>query len=116
MQAYPDPVRVVSVGKSVEDLLADPENKENYKYSVEFCGGTHVKSTSEARSFAIVGETAVAQGMHPAHASRPTQRKLFVLTYALALVIHGSPQLLDLPQGDTSRSVHMAWCRHTHAL
>lgn len=64
MQAYPDPVRVVSIGKSVDALLGDPENKENYKYSVEFCGGTHMKSTSEARKFAIVGETAVAQGVH----------------------------------------------------
>lgn len=69
VQAYPDPVRVVSVGKSVDDLLADPENKENIQYSVEFCGGTHMKSTSEAKNFAIVGETAVAQGrkinLHP---------------------------------------------------
>lgn len=62
VQAYPDPVRVVAVGKSVDDLLADPENKENIHYSVEFCGGTHMKSTSEAKCFAIIGETAVAQG------------------------------------------------------
>ena len=62
VQAYPDPVRVVSVGKSVDDLLADPDNKENYQFSVEFCGGTHMKNTSEAKNFAVVGETAQAQG------------------------------------------------------
>ena len=81
MQAYPDPVRVVSVGKSVEDLLADPESKENYKYSVEFCGGTHTKNTSEARSFAIVGETGVGQGMHPARAAQPTKLRVILLLH-----------------------------------
>jgi alanyl-tRNA synthetase len=65
LQAYPDPVRVVAVGKPVEELLADPENKENIQYSVEFCGGTHMQNTSEAKNFAIIGETAVAQGELP---------------------------------------------------
>jgi alanyl-tRNA synthetase len=63
LQAYPDPVRVVSVGRSVEDLLADPDNKENYGYSVEFCGGTHLGNTREAAAFAITGEGGIAQGI-----------------------------------------------------
>lgn len=60
-EQYPDPVRVVSIGKSVEDLLANPADPENAKYSVEFCGGTHLKSTGEARAFALLSEEGIAK-------------------------------------------------------
>jgi len=39
MQIYPDPVRIVSIGKKVEDLLAEPEKEEWQSYSSELCGG-----------------------------------------------------------------------------
>ena len=60
-EVYPDPVRVVSIGKPVEDLLSDPSNKENRKFSVEFCGGTHLVSTSSAQSFVIISEEGIAK-------------------------------------------------------
>lgn len=62
-ERYPDPVRVVSVGKSVDELLKDPKNKEWRNYSVEFCGGTHVAQTSTIRSIAIVEEGSVSKGI-----------------------------------------------------
>ena len=37
-KVYPDPVRVISIGNSLEELQNDPQ--AGYKTSVEFCGGT----------------------------------------------------------------------------
>ncbi len=43
-------MRVVSIGKPVEELLADPGAEDNFQYSIEFCGGTHLGNTSGVRS------------------------------------------------------------------
>jgi alanyl-tRNA synthetase len=73
-ETYPDPVRVVSVGKSVEDLLADPTNPEWMQYSVELCGGTHMTNTSDAQAFVVAEEGGIAKGI----------RRVTCLTGALA--------------------------------
>ena len=39
IKVYPDPVRVVAVGRKVEDLLEYPENEEWLSISSELCGG-----------------------------------------------------------------------------
>ncbi len=62
-ETYPDPVRVVSIGPTVDKLLADPDATRWHKFSIEFCGGTHLKTTEEAQAFAIIEETAVAKGI-----------------------------------------------------
>uniref|UniRef100_A0A7N0VMG8 Alanine--tRNA ligase n=1 Tax=Kalanchoe fedtschenkoi TaxID=63787 RepID=A0A7N0VMG8_KALFE len=62
-EVYPDPVRVVSVGKSVDDILADPENEEWKSYSAELCGGTHISNTREAKAFALLSEEGIAKGV-----------------------------------------------------
>ncbi len=62
-EAYPDPVRVVSVGAKIEDLLADPENERWATLSIEFCGGTHLMTTGEARAFALISEEGIAKGI-----------------------------------------------------
>jgi alanyl-tRNA synthetase len=62
-EKYPPMVRVVSVGVPVRDLLKDPGNEKWRQYSVEFCGGTHLKNSAEAGGFVITGEEAVSKGI-----------------------------------------------------
>jgi alanyl-tRNA synthetase len=62
-EAYPDPVRVVSIGQPVADLLAGPGNPAWRDVSVEFCGGTHVATTREIDAFALISETGIAKGI-----------------------------------------------------
>ncbi|CAN2389279.1 Catalyzes the attachment of alanine to tRNA(Ala) in a two-step reaction alanine is first activated by ATP to form Ala- AMP and then transferred to the acceptor end of tRNA(Ala). Also edits incorrectly charged tRNA(Ala) via its editing domain [Pristimantis euphronides] len=62
-ETYPDPVRVVSVGIPVEDLLADPSSPAGSVTSVEFCGGTHLQNSGHAGHFVIVTEEAIAKGI-----------------------------------------------------
>ncbi|KAL6760811.1 tRNA synthetases class II (A)-domain-containing protein [Haematococcus lacustris] len=62
-EAYPDPVRVVSIGKPVEQLLEEPSNPDNRSYSVEFCGGTHLASLKQATAFALISEEGIAKGI-----------------------------------------------------
>lgn len=62
-ERYPEMVRVVSVGKEVDALMADPGNEDWYQYSVEFCGGTHLPSMGVAKKFCTVSEEAIASGI-----------------------------------------------------
>ena len=62
-EKYPPMVRVVSIGKPVAELLSNPENPEWRKFSVEFCGGTHLKNTGEAVTFVITAEESISKGV-----------------------------------------------------
>ncbi|XP_067135714.1 alanine--tRNA ligase, cytoplasmic [Centruroides vittatus] len=62
-ETYPDPVRVVSVGIPVDDLIADPCGPGGSTTSVEFCGGTHLKRSGHIGDFVIASEEAIAKGI-----------------------------------------------------
>jgi alanyl-tRNA synthetase len=57
-EKYGDEVRVVSMGEDAESESAAPR-----PFSVELCGGTHVRRTGDIGLFKIVAESAVASGV-----------------------------------------------------
>ncbi|CCX13711.1 tRNA synthetases class II (A)-domain-containing protein [Pyronema domesticum] len=62
-ETYPDPVRVVSVGVPVEDLIKDVKNPAWAEVSVEFCGGTHVERAGDIKELVIIEESGIAKGI-----------------------------------------------------
>lgn len=62
-ETYPDPVRVVSVGVEVEELLQNVKDPKWKEVSIEFCGGTHVQKTSDIKELVIVEESGIAKGI-----------------------------------------------------
>ena len=56
-EKYGDEVRVVCMGSS------DKSTKSGHAYSIELCGGTHVRRTGDIGLLKIVSESAVASGV-----------------------------------------------------
>ena len=61
-ETYPDPVRVVSIGASIDVLTADPDG-DWVDASIEFCGGTHVANTGTIGDFVVLQEQGLAAGI-----------------------------------------------------
>lgn len=62
-ETYPDPVRVVSIGIEVDQLIGNPDNDAWKAASIEFCGGTHIETTGIAKQFALTVEEGIAKGI-----------------------------------------------------
>ena len=62
-ETYPDPVRVVSVGVEVEEILKNVKDPKWRAVSVEFCGGTHVQKTGDIKDMVILEESGIAKGI-----------------------------------------------------
>jgi len=73
-EKYGDEVRVLSLGEPLDD---DPK-----AYSVELCGGTHVKRTGDIALFKIVSEGAVAAGIRRIEAVTGEAARVFLETQA----------------------------------
>jgi alanyl-tRNA synthetase len=63
-EVYPDPVRVVAISPTpVTEILKSPEDDTWNQYSVEFCGGTHLSNTKDAKAFVLLQEEGIAKGI-----------------------------------------------------
>ncbi|KAM8861122.1 alanine--tRNA ligase, cytoplasmic [Synchiropus picturatus] len=87
-ETYPDPVRVVSIGVPVQELLDDPTSAAGSLTSIEFCGGTHLQNSGHAAPFVIVSEEAIAKGIRRIVAvtgaeAQKAQRKADALQHSL---------------------------------
>ena len=63
-EKYPNPVRVVSIGVPIADLVAAPYDAKWRAYPIELCGGTHLGNSREAKDFTVIEEGAHATGVH----------------------------------------------------
>lgn len=84
-ETYPDPVRVVSIGIEIDQLIGNPENDAWTSASIEFCGGTHIESTSHAKRFALLSEEGIAKGI----------RRITAITGDDAIAAHTLADTLD---------------------
>lgn len=84
-EVYPDPVRVISFGVSVDDLEANPDGVAGTETSVEFCGGTHLHQSGHMVDFVITTEEAIAKGI----------RRIVALTGPEALKALKKTELLE---------------------
>ncbi|KAJ3193439.1 Alanine--tRNA ligase [Irineochytrium annulatum] len=62
-EVYPDPVRVVSVGFDIDEILKNTSNDRWAETSIEFCGGTHVPRTGDIKQLVIIEESSIAKGI-----------------------------------------------------
>ncbi|CAG8545966.1 2316_t:CDS:10 [Diversispora eburnea] len=62
-EVYPDPVKVVSIGYDVDEIIKDSSNPKWRNASIEFCGGTHVAKTGDIKLLCILEESGIAKGI-----------------------------------------------------
>ena len=102
-ETYPDPVRVVSIGIEVDQLINNPENDAWTSASIEFCGGTHIESTAQAKRFALLSEEGIAKGIRRITAITGDDA---IAAHALADQIEARADALASMPGDKLQSVH----------
>jgi alanyl-tRNA synthetase len=94
-EKYGDEVRVVSMGVIEDDAI------RGRAYSVELCGGTHVRRTGDIGLISVVGEGAVAAGVRriEAKTGEAARKRLSADSHELAKLV----ELLRAPPEEAPR-------------
>ncbi|KAJ8982438.1 hypothetical protein NQ317_010178, partial [Molorchus minor] len=107
-ETYPDPVRVVSIGISVEQLEADPLGPAGDNTSIEFCGGTHVQYAGHIGDFVIASEEAIAKGIRRIVAlTGPEATKALKRTELLEKRLIDIKSMVDADKENTKSKEHV---------
>ncbi len=97
-EKYGDEVRVLAMGE---------DHKTLKPYSVELCGGTHVRRLGDIALFKIVSESAVASGVRRIEALTGEEARLHLLEEQS--ILHEAAASLKIPPADLPHRVaHMA--------
>jgi alanyl-tRNA synthetase len=89
-EKYGEEVRVLSIGK---EQVGRPEEGKEKPFSMELCGGTHVRRTGDIGIFKVVSESAVAAGI----------RRIEAVTGEGALAYFGEQERLVREAADALR-------------
>lgn len=94
-EKYDDEVRVVSMGTTASGV--------NHPYSVELCGGTHVKYTGDIGMFKITAESAVSAGVRRIEAL--TGQSALEYFEAQDKALQNAAQLLKVPPSEVGARI-----------
>ena len=97
-EAYPEVVRVVSIGTPVGTVLEDPAGQGALQYSVELCGGTHLHSSKHLLQIAIMSQEPNAAGV----------RRIEAVTGREAIAVHQNAANLGKRVAEEIRSIEEA--------
>ncbi len=98
-EKYGDQVRVVTMGDAAEVLLDEPV-PSTMPFSIELCGGTHVRRTGDIGLISVVAELPVAAGVRRIEAKTGEDARHYLNAQAQRL--HELAQLLKAPEGETT--------------
>ncbi|KAI6654696.1 Alanine-tRNA ligase, cytoplasmic-like [Oopsacas minuta] len=62
-EGYPEMVRMVTIGIPIDTIMQDPSGPTALQYSVELCGGTHLRNSKHILELAIMSQEPNAAGV-----------------------------------------------------
>ncbi|WP_316185038.1 alanine--tRNA ligase [Bradyrhizobium sp. SZCCHNRI1003] len=99
-EKYGDEVRVVAMGNAARDHGSNAQAANTMGWSVELCGGTHVKRTGDIGLISVTSESAVSSGVRrieavTAKGARRYVRSIIEPANATAFALHTS--VIEMP-------------------